>query len=508
MTSTNHPRPITCPPVSTADLAVRIGAAHNGLPTRVTGITNRSAEVLSGDLFVGVPGARAHGARFAADAVAAGAGAVLTDHDGLARVGEIDVPVLVVDDVRAAIGAAAALIYGDPSRQLRMLGITGTSGKTTTAYMVRAVLNAAGLHSGLIGTVETLIGEERLAHTPGASLTTPEAPDLHALLAVMLERGVTHVVMEVSSHALQLGRVGGIEFAVAGFANLSQDHLDFHHTMEEYFAAKSLLFDGRARTHVLNTDDEWVARLVDRPQPTVTISPSGAVADWRVVGDIVASVAGSDFVVAGPQAVSLNLSLSLPGAFNVANALMALAVCAQVGVDPALAASALAGLQVPGRMEKIDAGQGFLALVDYSHKPAAVQAALSSVRQQAAGRVLLVLGCGGDRDTAKRPIMGEVGARGAEVLVVTDDNPRSEDPATIRAAMLAGARAVPDAERAELLEIGDRAEAIREVVRRARDGDVVLVAGKGHETGQYVGGVVHPFDDRQALRAAIERGAL
>lgn len=503
MTSNSHPRPTSCPPVSTAAVAERVGATHRGAPVDVRGITNRSAEVRAGDLFVGVPGSSAHGARFAADAVAAGACAVLTDHDGAVLAGELDVPVLIADDVRAGVGAASALVYGDPSRRLRMLGITGTSGKTTTAYMVRAVLDAAGLTSGLLGTVETLIGRERLAHTPGASFTTPEAPDLHALLAVMAERGVTHVVMEVSSHALQLGRVDGIEFAIAGFANLSQDHLDFHHTMQEYFEAKALLFDGRAGAHVLNIDDEWVARLRGRPRPTVTISPTGAAADWHVVGEIVASGAGSRFTLVGPDRLNLDVRLSLPGAFNVANALMALAITHQAGIDPALAAAALAEVRVPGRMERIDAGQGFLAVVDYSHKPAAVEAALRSVRQQATGRVLLVLGCGGDRDAAKRPIMGQVGARGADLLVITDDNPRSEDPAAIRAAMITGALAVPENERSELLEIGDRAAAIRAAVGRAEDGDVVLVAGKGHETGQYVGGVVLPFDDRQALWAAL-----
>jgi UDP-N-acetylmuramoyl-L-alanyl-D-glutamate--2,6-diaminopimelate ligase len=507
VTSTNHPRPASCPPVSTADVAARITATHRGEPVHVTGITNRSSEVRSGDLFVGVPGSRAHGAGFAADAVADGARAVLTDREGAALVADLGVPTLIAEDVRASVGASAALVYGDPSRRLRMLGITGTSGKTTTAYMVRAVLDAAGVSSGLIGTVETLIGDERLSHTPGASFTTPEAPDLHALLAVMVERGVRKVVMEVSSHALQLGRVDGIEFAVAGFANLSQDHLDFHHSMAEYFAAKSLLFDGRADAHVLNIDDEWVARLAGLSRPTVTISPSGATADWRVTGDLTTSGAGSRFAVAGPDGLRLDVSLSLPGAFNVANALMALAITAQAGIPPALAAAALAEVRVPGRMERIDAGQDFLALVDYSHKPAAVEAALRSVRQQATGRVLLVLGCGGDRDTAKRPIMGEVGARDADVLVVTDDNPRSEDPTAIRAAMLAGARGVPEPDRAEVLEVGDRAAAIREAVRRAGPSDVVLVAGKGHETGQYVGEAVHPFDDRDALRAAITEAA-
>lgn len=503
MTSTPL-RPQTTRPVSSTQVAERAGAEHRGGHVALTGVTNRSGEVRRGDLYVGVPGSRAHGAQYAAEAVAAGAAAVLTDQQGAALCADLGVPLLVAADVRAAIGPASALIYGDPSRRLTMLAVTATSGKTTTAYMIRAILQASGISSGLLGTVETIIGDEHIPHTAGASFTTPEAPDLQALLAVMLERGVTHVVMEVSSHSLELGRVGGIEYAVAGFGNLSQDHLDFHHTMAEYFAAKARLFDGRSAIHVLNIDDPWVARLRESDHRTVTISPSGAAADWRVTGEIAASLSGSSFTARTPQGLNLDVTLSLPGDFNVANALLALAIVDAVGVDTAVAARALADVRVPGRMERVDAGQDFLAIVDYSHKPAAVEAALHSVREQVDGRVILVLGCGGDRDAAKRPVMGEVGARDADVLVITDDNPRSEDPASIRAAMLAGAQAVPSAQRGEVIEIGDRAHAIEHAVQAARAGDVVLVAGKGHEVGQYVGGVVHDFDDRIELRRAIE----
>lgn len=507
MTSTDLIRPSGLPAVSTAAVADLLHAAHHGAAVEVSGITNRSAQVRAGDLFAGVPGSRAHGASFAAQAVASGARAVLTDHAGSALVTHLDVPVLVVDDIRTALGPAAALIYGKPSSRLRMLGITGTSGKTTTAYMVRAMLNAAGITNGLLGTVETLIGAERLEHTAGASFTTPEAPDLHALLAVMAQRQVTHVIMEVSSHALALGRVEGIEFAVAGFANLSHDHMDFHHTMSEYFAAKALLLDGRADAHVLNTDDEWVASALPTSRPTTTISPSGAVADWRIEGGVHGDPRGSRFTVVDPRGDRWPVRLRLPGDFNAANALMALAIAVEAGLDTASAVDALADVQVPGRMERIEVGQPFTAIVDYSHKPAAVEAVLDSVRAQTGGRVVLVLGCGGDRDTAKRPVMGEVGVRGADLLIVTDDNPRSEDPATIRAAMIAGAEAVPAAERGELLEIGDRGQAIRTAVATAGAGDVVVVAGKGHEVGQYVGDEVHEFDDRAELRAALTQGA-
>lgn len=497
-------RPQSCPPVNSVEVAARAGAEHRGAQVSLTGITNRSGEVQPGDLYVGVRGTRAHGAQFAAEAVASGAVAVLTDLDGLDIAGDLGVPVLVAGDVRRATGPASAAVYGDPSRRLTMLGITGTSGKTTTAYMVRAILQAAGRPSGLLGTVETIIGEEHVGHAAGAALTTPEAPELQALLAVMVERGIGTVVMEVSSHSLQLRRVDGIEYAVAAFLNLSQDHLDFHDGMEDYFAAKSLLFDGRARTHVINVDDDWATRLAETGRRTVRVSPAGRqAADWRIEGAVAGSSAGSAFVAVGPDGRRHEVLLSLPGDFNADNAVMAMAIAAEAGVDADLAAGALREVRVPGRMERIDAGQPFLAVVDYSHKPAAVEAALRSVRDQVTGRVLLVLGCGGDRDAAKRPLMGAVGARDADLLVITDDNPRSEDPAAIRSAMLRGVQEVPQSQRGEVVEIGDRAEAIRHAVRAARDGDVVLVAGKGHETGQYVGGVVHDFDDRAALRQAI-----
>jgi UDP-N-acetylmuramoyl-L-alanyl-D-glutamate--2,6-diaminopimelate ligase len=453
--------------------------------------------VRRGDLFAGVPGRSGHGARFAADAVAAGACAVLTDPAGRTAVPN-GVPVLVVDDVRAALGPVAARIYGDPSAHLQVVGITGTSGKTTTAFFVRAGLQAAGRATGLMGTVATLIGDETIK-TP---FTTPEAPDLQALLAIMSERGADSVVMEVSSHALAMGRADGISFAAAGFTNLSRDHLDFHPSMYDYFDAKASLFDGRARTNVIVVDDvwgEWMARVAG---PSVTVSTDGTPATWRAADVRVLDNGATAFVVRSPHG-EVECGCAVPGTYNVGNAVLALALLDAVGVDPGKAAAAVAQAVVPGRMERIDEGQPFLAVVDYSHKPAAVDNALRALRPLTGGRLLIVLGCGGDRDREKRPVMGEIAARAADVLIVTDDNPRSEDPAAIRRAMLAGARQVPSVERGEVREIGDRGEAIRAAVAEARPGDTVLVAGKGHETGPEIAGVVHPFDDRAVLRAAV-----
>jgi UDP-N-acetylmuramoyl-L-alanyl-D-glutamate--2,6-diaminopimelate ligase len=471
--------------------------------TLVTGITLRAQQTLPGDLFAALPSlipGRPHGADFAGIAVNAGAVAVLTDPAGAHRPAlaaatayRPGVPVLVHPDPRAVLGTLSARIFGDPSTRLAVLGITGTAGKTTTAYLLEAGLRAAGAHTGLLGTVQARIGETLLPST----FTTPEAPDLQALLALMAERGVTHVPIEVSSHALVLGRVSGTTFAAGAFTNLSQDHLDFHADFEDYFAAKAMLFDGRASAEVVCIDDVWGQRLVTGE--TTTVSRHGD-ATWHAT-DITAQPSGSQtFRALGPDGFDQRVVVRLPGAFNVTNALLALAVGHTSGADPMLLASGIATAEVPGRMQRVNCGQGFLALVDYAHKPAAVAALLDAVRAQVPGRLLVVLGCGGDRDTAKRPLMGAEAARRADLLVVTDDNPRTEDPAAIRASILSGARGVAGA---SIVEIGDRAEAIAYAVTRARPGDALVVAGKGHETTQEVHGIKHPFVDADVLAGLL-----
>nr|WP_232542185.1 UDP-N-acetylmuramoyl-L-alanyl-D-glutamate--2,6-diaminopimelate ligase [Nocardia bovistercoris] len=476
----------------------------------VTGIEQRSDKVLPGDLFAALPGAKAHGARFAADAVARGAVAVFTDADGAELAGALDVPVLVRDRPREVLGELSAALYGHPSRRLRIVGITGTSGKTTTSYLVEAGLAASGAATALIGTIETRIGGRRVP----SALTTPEAPQLHAMFALMVEQGVDAVVMEVSSHALALGRVDGVRFAVGAFTNLSQDHLDFHRDLEDYFAAKRRLFDAgspvAARTPVVCVDDAWGARLAADLSDPITVSTGPAAATWTVQGAVEARGGAQRFTAGGP-AGALEVRLRLPGRYNVANGLLAIAVCAAAGADAATAAAALAGVDVPGRMQRIERGQDFLAVVDYAHKPAAVESVIATLRahlrdeaSDPPGRLAVVVGAGGDRDAGKRPLMGAAGARGADLLIVTDDNPRSEDPAVIRAALCAGALDVPEAERGEVREIGDRAAAIAAAVAWARRGDAVLIAGKGHEAGQEIAGVKHPFDDRDVLARAVE----
>lgn len=493
------PRPTRITPVPLTTLVARADARALQFPDTaltVTGVTLRAQHVLPGDVFAALPGARVHGADFAADAIRAGAVAVLTDEAGAARPALRDVPVVVHDDPRQVLGSVAAWIYGEPSLRLAVLGVTGTSGKTTTTYMIDAGLRAAGLTTGLVGTVETRIAGERLA----SAFTTPEAPDLQALLAVMAERGVTHVPMEVSSHALALGRVNGTRFRVGAFTNLSRDHLDFHPNMEDYFQAKTLLFDGRSTTEVVCVDGEWGRRLVT--PHTITVATQGE-GDWTASALTTSNTGEQAFLLHGPGDMAMPVTLPMPGAFNVANALLAAACLHAAGVAPDAIAAGLGAVQVPGRMERVAIGQDFAAVVDYAHKPAAVALALDAMRARTRGRVIVVLGCGGDRDVEKRPMMGEAAARRSELLIITDDNPRTENPAAIRAAMQAGAEVVPPGERGEILNIGDRRTAITEAVNRARPGDVVIIAGKGHETGQEVNGVVHPFSDHDELGAAI-----
>ena len=429
-------RPVTTPARRLVDLADRLGAALavGTVDAAITGVTHDSAAVLPGDLYAALPGSRTHGARFADRAVAAGAVGVLTDHEGRSIVdaGTVSAPVIVVTDPRVELGGAASWIYGEPSKQLRVLGVTGTNGKTTTSYLLDAGLRAAGEKTGLVGTIETRIGE----WVAPSARTTPEAPDLQALLAVMAERGVGSVSMEVSSHALALHRVDGTAFEVVAFSNLSQDHLDFHADLDDYFNAKARLFTSQfARAGVVNVDDDHGRRLLDVADiPLTTVSTTTRDAQWWVSDqsyrsdDGAAGAHRTDFVVHGPD-VSSAVSIQLPGSFNVANALLAFVTLVIAGVEPQAAAQGIAGVfVVPGRMEAVSVSQPFTALVDYAHTPDAVVTLLTTLRPTTTGRLIVVLGCGGDRDRAKRPLMGAAAARLADVAVLTSDNPRSEEP--------------------------------------------------------------------------------
>jgi len=494
--------------VTLADLAAVAPALElRGDPAAtVLGMSLSSQRVLPGDLYAALPGSRAHGIDFLAAAVEAGASALLTDPAGLARAGEMTLPVLLSEQPRRLLGALAARVYGDPAAAMRMIGVTGTQGKTTTTRLAESALQGAGVTAGVIGTVGTRMAGRDVK----TSLTTPEAPDLHGLFARMREEAVEVCAMEVSSHALVMGRVDGVVFDVAVFLNLGRDHLDFHADVEDYYAAKASLFTPeRARLAVVGTDDAHGRRLAAEARIPVRTFATGeehrADADWTV-SDVRLGPAGSDFVLHGPG-VELPVHCPLPGDFNVTNTVAALAALAESGLPhetvAAVARALGTGGGVPGRLERVEAGQDVTVVVDYAHKPDAVAAAVRTLRPLTGGQVIVVIGAGGDRDPGKRPIMGEIAARLADVVVVTDDNPRTEDPAAIRAAVLEGARSGAAGSGAQVLEVGDRRAAIAEAVRLAGPADIVLVAGKGHETGQEVHGVVHPFDDRDVVRDVI-----
>ncbi|MFD5087116.1 UDP-N-acetylmuramoyl-L-alanyl-D-glutamate--2,6-diaminopimelate ligase [Kitasatospora sp. NPDC058406] len=500
-TTVSPPRPARTGARPLAEVARLLGLGPVEGP-EITGVTHNAREVRPGDVYVAFPGANHHGASFAGQAAAAGAVAVLTDPAGAELAAGTGLPLLVVDRPRARMGELAAAVYDRPSERLLMIGLTGTNGKTTTSYLVEGGLHGAGRSPGVIGTVEMRVGTERIK----SERTTPEATDLHAILAVMGERGADAVTMEVSSHALVYGRTDGVVYDVALFNNLTPEHLDFHPDMEDYFQAKARLFQpGKSRAGVANLDDAYGRRLAAEAKiPVVTFSATGAPeADWRAV-DVQLGPVGSTFRVLGPDGAEADAAVPLPGPFNVANALAAIAVLATAGLPLDRAVAGIAAVPgVPGRLERVDAGQPYVAVVDYAHKPDALEAVLGSLREVTKGRLHVVVGCGGDRDPHKRAPMGGIAARLADTALLTSDNPRSEDPLAILATMLAGAAAVPEAERGTVLVVPDRAEAIQLAITRARAGDTVLVAGKGHELGQYVRDEIRPFDDREVLRDAI-----
>jgi UDP-N-acetylmuramoyl-L-alanyl-D-glutamate--2,6-diaminopimelate ligase len=459
----------------------------NGAPeVEVSGLSYSSASVSPGTLFFCVPGFKADGHDFAADAVARGAVALVCE-----RPLGLGVPEVVVDDVRAAMGPVASRFNGDPTAELLVVGITGTNGKTTTAFLLRDLLETGGVQAGLLGTVKQVVGgvEEPVRHT------TPEAIDVQATLRRMVDGGDAACAMEVSSHALELGRVAGTHFACRVFTNLTQDHLDFHDDMEAYFLAKRRLFDGPGPA-VVNVDDEYGRRLageLDEPTTYALDSP----ADYRA-RDVRFDVTGARFTADTPDG-PLELTTPLPGLFNVSNALAALATARTLGVDAETCRAALADAgRVPGRLEPIEAGQRFGVFVDFAHTPDSLDNVLRAARDLTERRLHVVFGAGGDRDRAKRPLMGEAAATRADRVIVTSDNPRSEDPEAIIAEVLAGTG--PNVEREP-----DRRRAIELAVGTAEPGDIVVIAGKGHEQGQeFEDGRKEPFDDRDVAREALQ----
>lgn len=493
-------------PRSLARLADEFGLGTRGNleGVEVTGVSVSSADIADGDLYVGLPGARTHGARYSADARDRGATAVLTDADGADLAAEAGLPVLVTADPRVALGDVAAWVYRTGERPPLLLAVTGTNGKTSVVYLLDAILRQLGVPAGLSSTAERRIGD----HTVPSSLTTPEATELHALIARMREVNARAAAIEVSAQAMTMGRVGGLLFDVAGFTNLSHDHLDDYPDMDAYLAAKQTLFEpDRARRGVVNVDSDWGRRVADEARiPVTTISATpGLSSDWTVTITAEDQLS-TEFTLTGPGGVSIATRLPLFGWYMAANAALAIVMLVEAGFELDAIGHALhrdGGIEVyiPGRAERVSGDGSPAVYIDYGHTPDAFLNTLQALRSLTPGRVIMVFGADGDRDKTKRDDMGSIAARGADVVIITDFHPRFEDPAAIRATLLEAARrARPDG---ELYEIPDPRQALRRAIALATPGDSVLYAGPGHENYQEIAGVKHPYSARDDARLAL-----
>ncbi|MFC0580828.1 UDP-N-acetylmuramoyl-L-alanyl-D-glutamate--2,6-diaminopimelate ligase [Micrococcoides hystricis] len=514
-------RPNTPVPTPLVDVAAAVGLepadVHpSGMNTQVTGVSLNTKTVLPDDLYLALPGAKQHGAAYGSQAIAAGAAAILTDPAGADLLRGVEVPVLSVQRPRQYVGAVAELIYRDESvRDIKLFGVTGTNGKTTTSYFIDAVLTQLGLTSALVGTIETRLGAETIP----SSLTTPEATQLHALFAKLAQTGGQSGVMEVSSHAISYQRISGLHFAVAGFTNLTQDHLDLHGSMADYFDTKAELFSSqRCDTAVILTDGgeqgygHKMAAAVSAKLVRLCTDGTDPEADWSVT-EVTPDGLGHAFTLQHKDGTRIQTSTGLPGEFNIANAALAAVMVlsadlSALGITRQELVEVLSGgrpfdTAVPGRMEVIT--QEPAGVVDFAHNPDAMIRTLSALKEASAGKLILVFGATGERDTSKRAIMGAIAAEYADVIIVSDDDPHGEEPAGIRAQVMAGAKdwiREHDADRT-LLEISPRQDAIKHAAELADRHDTIVLAGRGHETAMDVAGTVVPIDDRDELRHAV-----
>lgn len=488
-------RPIGGRSYSLAKAASLVGGEILGdTDIEFTGVAQNDRDVEPGDIYIALPGEKYDGAQFIERAKARGAVAVLTENTrdiashGLAQIR--------VARPREAAAVLATAFYGDPTRTMQSIGITGTNGKTTVSTLLYQIFSAIGRESGLIGTVESRIGSERLK----SIRTTPEASELQALAATMQERHMRHLIMEVSSHSISLKRILGSHFSAVGFTNLSQDHLDFHKDMESYFQAKAALFTYEyGDIAFINIDNHYGDRLFKNCEiPTVSLSRTDKSAEWHFT-EINSTTSGYEFTIRGRGGILIQSSTPLHGGFNLDNLLMAVAIADHFEVDPLELAAVLPTIfGAPGRLEAIELGQEFKALVDYGHSPDAVSNVLSAAREFTTGKLIAILGCGGDRDISKRSPMGIALSQGCDIAIFTSDNPRSEDPLEILNQMTSGL-AFNEPSRI----IVDRKAAIEYAISIATKGDTILLLGKGHESGQDVKGVVTDFDDRLVLAELI-----
>ena len=459
----------------------------------ISGVSINAQKVVPGDLFIAFAGANTHGISYLEQAISNGAVAVLSD-----KKIEASIPSFIHPKPREIVGAISAWLYGHPFESLKAVGITGTNGKTTTANLVKQIWQLNSIKSGLVGTLGVEIADEKLE----SARTTPEADDLQAIAAAMVEQGCKNLVMEVSSHAIDQGRIKGAKYEVVAFSNLTQDHLDYHLSMENYFQAKANLFATEyAKAAVINIDDSYGKKLSKQVKiPVVTVSRNESTADlYLAKAEIKNGLYQVEIKSKSGEILSENFALL--GDYNLDNLLLAVAIVSSAGLSLDKIASTISKLQsVPGRLESVNAGQKFTALVDYAHTPDAVERVIATVKSATSGKIIGVLGCGGDRDASKRSLMGHALFNGCDLAIFTSDNPRSESAEAILKQMTAGI----DLGKKGLVEI-DRKSAINLAVENAQSGDVVLLMGKGHESGQEVNSVVTPFDDRVELAESIKR---
>lgn len=489
-------RPLLDHAITVEEISRIIGVSIDLDPSLTfSGVASSDRDVVEGDLFLAYPGEKTHGAHFAANAISSGARAILTDADG-AKIA-LGLPVIIAQHARTAGALISAALYGKPMQEMISIGVTGTNGKTTVSTLLHQLFQEAGRESGLIGTVETRIGRESIS----SARTTPEADALQGLAATMSERHLRHLVMEVSSHAMVMQRMVGSHFAMVGFTNLSQDHLDFHHDMESYFSAKASLFTLEyADQAFINIDNDFGLRLFNECGiPVTSLSRNNPKASWHFTS-ITPTNSGTEFTARGSGGILIESSTPLRGYFNLDNILLVLAIAIECGIDPLDCAAIIPRLKgAPGRMESVDCGQDFTVLVDYAHTPDAVRNVIATAAEFTPGKVIAVLGCGGDRDSSKRPLMGSALIEESGVAIFTSDNPRSEDPMKILEDMT---RHLSIAKPARV--IADRYEAITYAVSLCQSGDTLLVLGKGHENGQEIKGEKIDFDDRLVLAKILE----
>lgn len=486
---------------SVVEISSIIGAKLSGdSSVEVFGVSLDSNKINGGELFAALPGRSVHGARFVEQAIERGASAILTDHMGVQLIENlkilVNIPLLEVDSPRACLGDVCKLVYGDPTAGVTVIGVTGTNGKSTTTSMIYQAARAAGISAGLIGTLATLINDKEVVSTR----TTPEAPDLFRTLAQMRTAGVQIIAMEVSSIALSEYRVNGLNFDCVAFTNLSHDHLDYHGSMSEYFASKAQLFTPKfAQYALICTDSPWGVELSE--QVIIPFETVGTVGEpsWKISQTEGSSLALA-WTITGPRGEIKCDSMAIPGKINVMNAALALAVLDHVGVRGSRVVEAVCKATVSGRGELVGTRGDVNFFVDYAHSPESIEEFLTGLRNEFSGRVITVLGAGGDRDPSKRMAMGRASAHCSDIVIVTDDNPRSEDPAKIREQIIAGALQFP---RSHVVEMGDRRDAIAQALELASGHDVVAILGKGHERGQEILGAIIAFSDVDVIKELL-----